>query len=245
MKPDLRVFRDLEEMSRAAACLFVEQAERAIHRRGRFLVVLSGGQTPTRLFQRLAADYRARVDWRNTHIFWSDERCVPPEDEESNYGQAWRLLLRHVDIPQENIHRIRVDLGPAEASKDYALTLRRFAAPPSEWPHFDLVLLGLGDDGHTASLFPASPLEEGVPVLPITAHYQERPAQRVTLTPAAINSARTVIFLVAGASKAEALARALDETSDPRQVPARRIQPLNGELIWLVDKGAASKLKRA
>ncbi len=244
MKSELHLFRDLEQLSRAAALLLIEQAGRALHRRGRFLLVLSGGDTPTRLFQLLAGDYRTQLDWRRTHIFWSDERCVSPEDPASNYGLARRLLLSHVDIPDENVHRIQTDLGPAPASKEYALTLKRFASPPLDWPRFDLVLLGLGADGHTASLFPAAPVEDSAPLLTVSAHYQDRPAQRVTLTPAVLNTARMVAFLVAGASKAEALARALNDRSDPEQVPARRIRPAGGKVIWLVDEEAAGKLKR-
>jgi len=244
MKFDLRIFRDLEQLSHAAAWLLIEQAGRALRRRGRFLLVFSGGDTPARLFQLLASDYRTQVDWRRTHIFWSDERCVAPDAPDSNYGLARRLLLSHVDIPNENVHRIRADLGPAQASREYALTLRRFAAPPLDWPRFDLVLLGLGADGHTASLFPESPIGGSAPVLVVSAHYRDRPAQRVTLTPAALNTARLVAFLVAGDSKAEALARALNDGSNPEQVPARRIRPAGGKVVWLVDEEAARKLER-
>ena len=132
MKPEIRIFNNLEDLSRAAAELFVEQAKQSIAGRGRFLVALNGGHTPTRLFQLLVADYRDKVDWSKVYVFWGDERCVPPGDAGSSYGQARDILLSHVLIPDSNIYRIKGELGPSEASKDYSLTLRSFASSPLE-----------------------------------------------------------------------------------------------------------------
>lgn len=242
MNSEVRIFNDLEFISRAAAHLFVEQAAQAVSERNQFLVALNGGNTPTRLFQLLASDYREKINWNRTHIFWGDERCVPPDDKESSYGQARNILLNKILIPASNAHRVNTDLGPEAASKDYASALRRFAQPPLDWPRFDLVLLGLGEDGHTASLFPGSPIEATEPTLAVTANYQDRPAKRVTMTPLVFNSARLIIFMATGENKAVTLARVLSDNYQPEQLPAQRISPKDGALIWLVDKDAASKL---
>ncbi len=244
MKPEIRIFNDLEDLSRAAAILFIEQAEQAIAERNRFLVALNGGSTPTRLFQLLATDEHEKADWSKVHIFWGDERCVPPDDSGSSYGQARDILLSHVFIPDVNIHRIQGELGPVEASKDYSLTLNGFASPPFEWPRFDLVYLGMGEDGHTASLFPGSPVDVPEPTMPVTAYYQDRPANRVTLTPIVFNSARMVVFMATGEKKAKPLAEVLSDRYNPAQYPAQRINPNDGRLMWLVDKTAASRLPK-
>ena len=242
MKPDIRIFRNVEELSRSAARIFAEQAEKAMQERNRFLVSLNGGSTPEGTFKYLATEYREKVDWDRVHVFWGDERCVPASGPESSYGQARELLLRHVPIPEANVHRIEGELSPAEAAKDYAMLLQKFASPPLEWPRFDLVLLGMGEDGHTASLFPGSPVEVSEPVVPVTARYQDRPAQRVTLTPIVFNTARRVVFMAAGEKKAAALTEVLGDRYNPELYPAQRIDPKDGKLIWLVDEEAASRL---
>ncbi|GAB4455405.1 MAG: 6-phosphogluconolactonase [Anaerolineales bacterium] len=244
MNFQIHIFKDMETLSRAAAELFAGKAAESIAERGRFLVALNGGGTPNRLFQLLAADYRGKVEWSRVHVFWGDERCVPPGDAGSSYGQAWEAFLSRVSIPESNIHRVKGDLEPAEASRDYALTLSRFASPPLEFPRFDLVYLGMGEDGHTASLFPGSPADVTEPTLPVTAHYQDRPANRVTLTPLVFNQARTVAFMVTGEKKASTLAEVLSGRYDPERLPAQRIHPKDGELLWLVDEEAAGKLPR-
>ena len=242
MKPEIYIFKDIEELSRTAAMLFSEQAAQSTVERGRFLVALNGGSTPIRLFQLLATNFRSNVNWSKVHIFWGDERCVPPEDTGSSYGQARDGLLSHVPIPSANVHRIQGELGPVEAAEEYAHTLKEFASPPLDWPRFDLVYLGLGEDGHTASLFPGSPVDVSVPTMSVTAHYQDRPANRVTLTPVVFNSARIVVFMATGEKKAAALAEVLNDRYNRDLYPAQRINPRVGRLIWLVDEEAASKL---
>lgn len=244
MKPEIYIFKDIEELSRTGALLFSEQAAHAIAERDRFLVALNGGSTPTRLFQLLATDFREEVNWSKVHVFWGDERCVPPEDAGSSYGQAQETLLRHVPIPDANVHRIHGELGPAQAAKDYVSTLKEFASSPLAWPRFDLVFLGMGEDGHTASLFPGSPVDGSEPALPVTAHYQDRPADRVTLTPLVFNSAQMVAFMAAGEKKAAALAQVLHGKHNLELYPAQRIDPAEGGLIWLVDEAAASALPK-
>ena len=242
-KLNVRVFEDLDLLSQAAAKLFIETSAQAILGRGRFLVALSGGNTPAELYKLLAqSPYKEQIDWPRVHVFWGDERCVPIEDSENSYRQAYDVLLSHVPIPAENIHRVKSDLEPAEAAKDYANILKRFASPALDWPRFDLVLLGMGEDGHTASLFPGSDVNISTPTLAVTAQYQNRPANRATLTPLVLNSARRIIFLVSGESKAQTLANVLYGGYDPKQLPAQRIRPADGEVIWMVDQSAASKL---
>src|SRR5215216_4215060 len=242
MNAEINIFPDLQKLSRHAAQLFVKESARAVHEHGRFLVALNGGSTPVVLFQYLAEEYRDQVDWDKTHIFWGDERLIPANDPGSSYGQARDLLLRHIPITDTNVHRVNTELGSVEASRDYSLILKRFASAPRDWPRFDLVYLGMGEDGHTASLFPGSPIEVTEPVLTVTAEYQDRPAQRVTLTPLVFNNAHMVIFMATGEKKAATLAEVLSDRYNPELYPAQRIDPKDGKLIWLIDEEAASKL---
>ena len=243
MKADIQIFKNSETLSLAAVEIFVSMAARAIDERGRFLVALSGGGTPDGLYRLLAKEpYRGQVGWANTFVFWGDERCVPPDDEGSNYRQAMEALLSHVPVPEKNIQRIQGELEPAEASRSYTRALKDSASPPLDWPRFDLVLLGMGDDGHTASLFPGSGVESVSPALAVTADYQGRPANRVTLTSAVFNSARQILFLVTGENKAAVLNQVLNGEYMPEQYPAQRIRLTDGQVTWLVDEAAGSEL---
>ena len=244
MKPDLRIFKDTELLSQHAAEIFAEQVAQSITARQRFLVALNGGGTPIRLFQLLATDYRDKVDWSKVHIFWGDERYVPPDDPGSCYGQAKEILLDFIAIPEQHIHRIKGELEPVTASMEYAQTLKSFAEDGLEFPRLDLVYLGMGEDGHTASLFPGSSVDVTESTLPVTAHYQDRPANRVTLTQLVFNQARMIVFMATGEKKAVTLAEVLSDRYNPELYPAQRIDPKNGELIWLVDEDAAGKLPR-
>lgn len=244
MKTEIRIFKDIESLSRDAADLFVERAAHAIAEHGRFFVALNGGSTPNRLFQLLGTDYRDNVEWNKVHVFWGDERCVPYDDPGSSYGQARAALLNHVSIPLENIHGVNTSLSPVEAAEEYAHILRQFSHSQLPFPRFDLVYLGMGEDGHTASLFPGSPVEVTEPVLPVTAHYQDRPANRVTLTQLVFNQARIVAFMATGEKKANTLAEVLSDRYNPALYPAQRIGPKDGNLIWLVDEAAAGKLPK-
>jgi 6-phosphogluconolactonase len=238
----IKVFKDANELSQYAANLFVETANRSIAERGRFLSALSGGNTPMRLYKLLGNSFRDKVDWTHAHFFWGDERCVPVDDAGNSYGQTKKVLFDKINIPDENIHRILSELEPDSAARDYANTLTVFANPPLAWPRFDLVLLGMGDDGHTASLFPNSPVEVDSSTLSVTANYQDRPANRVTLTQKVLNSSRNIVFLVTGKSKAKTLRKVLNGAYLPEELPAQRIAPEDGNLIWLVDEEAGSFL---
>jgi 6-phosphogluconolactonase len=235
----VKIFRDISELRQAAAKAFIEIANQSIAKRGRFLVVLSGGSTPTKLYERLADE---PLDWGRVHFFWGDERCVPVEDVENSYGQAKKVLFDKISAT--NIHRVKSELEPDSAATDYAHTLSQFADPLLNFPRFDLVLLGMGDDGHTASLFPGSPVDVSTPTLAVTAHYQDRPANRITLTPPVFNQAREVWFLVTGKSKAEALKHVIEGESNPQLYPAQRIRPANANLVWMIDEAAGSLLEK-
>lgn len=242
---DLRVFPDGAELARGAAEEFVRRAGEAAHARGRFSMALSGGSTPRRLFALLAdpaEPYRDRIDWRAVHLFWGDERHVPPDHPESNYRMAREALIERVPIPAENVHRIRSEEpDAARAASLYEDDLRAFFR---DAPRFDFVLLGLGADAHTASLFPGT----------AAVHERERWVAapwigklgtfRITLTPAVLNRAASVIFLVQGEEKAGALRAVLAGERDPDRWPAQVIRPENGEVLWLLDRAAASGLEK-
>jgi 6-phosphogluconolactonase len=238
----VKIFNNINELSQYAANLFVEIASQSIVERGRFLAALSGGNTPMQLYKLLGNSFHDQVDWVHTHFFWGDERCVPVDDAGNSYGLTKKVLFDKITIPDENIHRVLSELEPDSAAKEYARTLKGFAEPPLDWPHFDLMLLGMGDDGHTASLFPGSPVEWDSPTLSVTANYQGRPAKRVTLTPKVLNSSRNVVFLVTGKSKSEALSMVLGKSYTPKELPAQRIKPDEGNLDWLIDQEAGSLL---
>lgn len=244
-EPVVRVFADGATLSRVVAEQFARAVEQAVRRRGRFVAALSGGGTPQAVYEMLAQpSYRDRLPWAQMHFFWGDERCVSPDHPESNYGQARRAFLDLVAMPAENVHRVRGEWQPAQAATDYARQLREFAEAGERWPRFDWVFLGLGADGHTASLFPSSPLPTAsdAPAIVVAATYQNRPAQRVTLTPNVFSDARTVAFLVAGQDKADAVTATLAGPVDPARWPAQRIHPDAGALTWWLDRQAASLL---
>jgi len=243
MEPKIHVYKDLQELSVAAADLFVDKAAHAIATYGRFLIALSGGSTPKPLYKLLTqSPFRDRIDWDKLHFFWGDERCVSRDNPGNNYFQAKQSLFDYIPVPEDNIHRIISELDPIDAAKDYVRVLKDFAESLYDWPRFDLVLLGMGDDGHTASLFPGSPVDVTSPTVAVTANYQDRPAKRVSLTPLVFNTARCVVFLAVGKEKAETLAKILNGEYHPQLLPAQRIRPTDGEIIWLIDEAAAVKL---
>ncbi len=232
----------LETLAHRAARRFYEATERAIADplRGRFLVALSGGSTPRALHQALVAHYRDLIPWERVQVFWSDERCVPPDDPESNYRMARETLLEQVPLPADNIHRMpgeRSDYDAAAA--DYEVEMRHvFGVPPDVLLRFDLILLGMGPDGHTASLFPGSPALHETSRLVVPNQGPKPPPQRLTFTYPLINSARQIMFLVAGAEKAEALRDVLSGQTTIEERPSVGVRPTDGEVIWMVDREA-------
>lgn len=244
-EPRVNLFTDLESLIAAAAFDFSETVIKSVREKGFALVALSGGSTPQPLFEHLTqAPYRDSIPWPKIHFFWADERCVPSSDPQSNYGQVKRTLFQHVPVTPGWVHPVNGNLPPDEAAEVYVSELEIFIEDEQDWPRFDFVLLGMGSDGHTASLFPGqdNPDEGKTTVIAVTAHYQDRPANRVSMTPAVFNNADRVVFLVSGATKATALNKVLHGSYDPLNLPAQRVQPWHGSLAWFVDSAAAAQL---
>ena len=237
MTTDFKVFADLEALSLAASDLVAGAAKEAVDLRGRFSLALSGGHTPRRLYELLAE--KGEFPWDRVHCFWGDERCVGPDDPESNYRMAADPLLTKVPIPDVNVHRILGEKAPEEAARSYEADLRSFFAGA---PAFDVLLLGVGDDGHTASLFPASEAldERRRWVLPVRAPAGVEPQRRITLTLPVLNAARRVFFLASGAKKSDVVQALLRGPRSAALIyPAARVDSA-GEVLWLLDRNAAS-----
>lgn len=236
----VEIFDDLENLSRAAAGLFVTAAKNAIEANGRFTVALAGGSTPRQTYELLTEPtFRDQIRWEAVHVFWGDERCVPPNDPRSNARMARLALLHHVPVPVEQVHPIRSMDDPRESAADYAAVLHRTFDPAS--PRFDLVILGMGEDGHTASLFPGTPALDETESW-VAAVLSKAPP-RVTLTLPVLNAAGIVAFLVSGDNKANALQRVIEGVSTMEPLPAARVVPGDGSIRWFVDRSAAAKLK--
>jgi 6-phosphogluconolactonase len=238
---ELRVCADAGAVAQALADAFIAAGRAAIAERGAFAVALSGGNTPRAAYELLAADpLRTSLPWSDVFIYFGDERCVPPDDERSNYRMAREAFLDAIPIPEANVARMHGEIDPGLAANEYASILR---ADLGANPRFDLIMLGLGEDGHTASLFPgiAQKVEENS--LVEAAYAQSQGMWRVTVTPKLINAARRVVFAVEGVAKAHALAAVYEGPGDPLTYPAQLVQPSSGELTWLVDEAAASLLR--
>ena len=237
---NLLVHETPQELAQAAARDFATKAEAAIVERGRFAVALAGGSTPKATYEILARDYADGLDWSKVHVFFGDERTVPPDHEDSNYRMAQRTLLSRV--PVGSIHRMRGELPPAEAATHYEDELQEFFGTSDEPPSLDLILLGIGEDGHTASLFPNTPALDVTDRWVVENPVEKLDTVRLTLTVPVINSARDVSFLVAGEGKAGALKEILEGEATPREYPAKLIHLEGGDLSWMVDRAAARLL---
>jgi 6-phosphogluconolactonase len=241
-EPNVFVFEDAESVARTAAARIAELARGATGARGLFTIALSGGSTPRRVFELLAREeFRESLDWPSVHVFFGDERMVPPDHAESNYRMASEALLSRVSIPAENIHRMKGEGDAAANARQYEDELRDFFGDSAQ-PRFDLVMLGMGDDGHTASLFPSTAALEETRAWVAANWVEKLSAWRVTLTAPAINAARHVLFLVNGAGKAARLREVLGGERDPARLPSQLIAPEDGALEWFVDRAAAAAL---
>jgi 6-phosphogluconolactonase len=237
----IRIYNDLELLSQAAAELFTVLSRQASVTCGRFSVALSGGETPRRLYEILATSpYSERIHWEEVNVFWSDERCVAEDDPLNNSRMARQTLLDRVPIPPENIHPIRSDQYPPEAALQYEKELKGFFSTQN--PNFHLVLLGLGENGHVASLFPHTPVLNEQERWVAEVFILELDMYRVTFTAPFINQASQVVFLVSGLDKAGALEKVLEGPYQPHELPAQLIRPNGAQPIWLVDKAASHKL---
>ena len=238
----IHIAKDAAEASRASADLLVQTAREAVAQNGRFTIALTGGTSPVQLYKLLAAPpYRDQVPWAQTFVFWGDERVVPHNDSRNNARMALELLLDHVPVPPVQVYRMSGELPPEESARQYEALLRaHFAGSP---PQFDLILLGMGDDGHTASMFPGTAVvherERWVKELFLTSQNM----YRITLTAPLLNQARQIVFQVFGAGKAATLKRVLEEPYQPDQLPSQLIKPVAGELHWFLDEAAAGEIE--
>jgi 6-phosphogluconolactonase len=234
----IKTHPDSDSLARAAAIHFVECAHEAVDHHGYFSVVLAGGSTPRAMYEVLATiEFVPRVEWEKVHVFWGDERCVAPNHEESNYRMAFKSMLSHLPIPVQQIYRLEGEIEPKEAAKNYEERLQSFFE--NKPPRFDLVLLGLGDDGHTASLFPHTKALEEKRGWVVANYVRKFSSWRLTLTAHIINQGANVTFLVSGQEKAEILLRVMAGRYDPEEIPAQSIRPERGQLRWLLDAKAA------
>lgn len=237
----ITIFDDAESLAKGAASFFVDQARQAAHSRGRFSVLLAGGETPRRLYQTLAqVPFVNQIAWEYIHFFWGDERCVPFEDPRSNGKMVHDVLLDHLSLRPNQIHHLRYDLPPQAAADEYQRELALFFE--SEPPRFDLVLLGLGEDGHTASLLPGSDSLLERNHWTAVARRSEEDFSRVTLTVPLLNQARTMLFLVSGIRKAEIVKEILGDSPSPKKYPVQLVHPESGGAHWFLDHHAASLL---
>jgi 6-phosphogluconolactonase len=244
----VRIFETSEDLARAAAEECVRLALEAVKARGRFSIALAGGSTPKRLYALLASEsessFRARFPWHETHFFWGDERHVPPDHPDSNYRMAFETMLSKVPVADSRLHRIEGENPDSrKAAQGYEQDLRQhFRLNLGVWPEFDLVLLGLGPDGHTASLFPDTDVLEEKSLLTAAVWVPKFQSSRITLTVPLLNHAASIVFLVSGKDKAEALRAVLQGEFQPRRYPAQLIRPAQGSQQWLVDRDAAALL---
>jgi len=243
-KPSIHIFPDAGSVERAAAEMFVEHGRSAVATRGKFSVALAGGSTPRRLYARLAEEqgpFRQQVAWDRTHFFWGDERHVPPDHADSNYRMANEAMLSRVPVPPENIHRIKGENPDAgQAANDYAAELRT-SFNAMQLPGFDFILLGMGPDGHTASLFPGTTALHERERWVVSNWVEKFKTDRVTMTAPLLNNAACIVFLVQGEEKAESLREVLYGERNPDLYPSQLIEPVSGDCHWLMD-GAAAKL---
>jgi 6-phosphogluconolactonase len=243
---ELRVYGDAEQLARAAAALFVTLAAESIKERGRFRVALSGGNTPRRVYEMLASNgFKRRIDWDRVDFFWGDERYVSADDRDSNYRMTAEALLRQVPVPAANIHRVPTEISPpGGAASAYEKDIQKCFGDSSSVPQFDLIYLGLGTNGHTASLFPSSPALKESSRLVVADFVDELKMWRITMSSTLLNHGRTVAFLVEGRQKAEVLRDVLLGTPNPNRLPAQLIAP-EGKLLWMVDEAVAALLSPA
>ncbi len=241
-KHKLRVFSSVELLNKSAAELLVQIADESVKAKGRFLLCLSGGNTPKSLYALLSVNpYRELIPWENTFVFWGDERCVPADDDRNNAHEASEVLLKKTKLPSSHIFPIPVNLPPADAANKYEQTLRDFFGP--DLPCFDLILLGLGENGHTASLFPGTAVlwEKSRWVQEV--FVKEQQMNRITMTATLINKAHHILFLVSGAGKSGILEEVLTAPYQPEKYPAQLISPEQGEVLWFADTHAATGIR--
>jgi len=238
---EYKIYKTREDLAAELASWMCELIQSTLRGQEYFTLALSGGETPRLLYHRLATDYREKIDWKRIQIFWGDERVVPCKDDRNNAKMAQEILLEHVNVPSNQIHRMRTDIEPVFSSKEYEKMLHTFFDNTSK--SFDLVLLGMGGDGHTLSLFPHSLLlEEPTDKWVSSVYNNSQQMYRITLTPEIVNRASHIAFMVEGSQKSQVLRDVIRGPYRPSQLPAQIIRPLQGDLLWFLDEAAAREL---
>jgi 6-phosphogluconolactonase len=246
MNPGNLIIMDTaEELYVRAAEEIAHFAGEAICTHGEFTLCLTGGSTPASVYELLATRFHLSVDWKEVRFFWGDERCVPPDDKASNFGMANRMMLSRLALRPEQIHRMRGEDAPEQAAAQYESELRGFFVQEesNSLPSFNLMLLGLGDNAHIASLFPHHSALHETNRLAVAVEVPAEPSRRISLTLPVINNSQRVIFIISGKGKSEAVRNVLQRPHDPEQYPAQSVKPERGEVVWLIDRAAASLLK--
>lgn len=240
----IRILKSLEQVSATAAEEIIQLAASAVEKRGVFRIALSGGSTPKTLYTKLSSDdLKKQMPWRSTHFFWSDERTVPPDHPDSNYRMAREAMFKHVDVSESQIHRIHAEVeDPNRAAEEYEKEIRQHFNVVSDVPQFDLILLGMGPDGHTASLFPGTEALNEQTRLVVSNWVSKFNTYRITFTVPLINHAASVMFMVCGEDKAATLKAVLEGPYDPEVYPSQLIKP-DGDLIWFIDQAAGKLLE--
>lgn len=234
----IKIFENISELAKA----FCDELMKMSKSKENFCIALSGGTTPKIIFQALAEDYNSKINWNKIHLFWGDERCVLPEDDQSNYGMTKKYLLDFIDIPEKNVHRIFGENDPGSEAERYSEEIKKKVIIKNGLPNFDLVMLGLGEDGHTASIFPnQSHLLNSEKIYEVAIHPSSG-QKRITITGKVINNSKRVIFLVAGKSKAKILQNVIEKRE--KKFPAEYIEPINGSLEFFIDFAAAELLEK-
>lgn len=238
---EVKIYADSKDVVKALAKEIYKLTISSVQER--FNILLSGGNTPTALFKKITKKYAETIDWERVHFWWGDERCVTPDNENSNFKQAHDFLLSQINIPAENIHRIKGENNPEEEAVRYAGEIKENINFRGENPVFDLVLLGLGEDGHTASIFPDElELFEDERICAV-ANHPLTGQKRITITGKVLNNANRVFFMVTGANKAQRISEIMNDDEAAKLLPAYYISPANGELIWYIDEAAAQKIQ--
>jgi 6-phosphogluconolactonase len=242
MKPGINIYGSAEETVKAFSIVIKDLVEKIPGSKDDFSIALSGGKTAPLLFDYLAENNKENINWRKISLYWVDERCVPPNHPDSNYGIAYQHLIKHIKIPKENVHRIRGENDPSKEADRYSQEIKENLKEQNKIPHFDLIILGMGEDGHTASIFPDQmEIMHSNKICEVTLHPQSK-QKRVTLTGRVINNASHISFLVTGKSKAAIASQVLNNNINSEKYPAAQIKPNNGILEWYLDNEASMLL---
>ncbi|OGU76636.1 MAG: 6-phosphogluconolactonase [Ignavibacteria bacterium RBG_16_34_14] len=241
--PDIRIFSDINSLAEAFTSGFISEVSNQFLNRERVNIALSGGNTPNFFFQELVL-FKEKLNWEKIFLFWGDERYVPQDHPESNYGMAKEYLLDHIEIPAKNVIRINGEAKPDDEVKRYSEIIRKNVPEVNGLPGFEIMILGLGEDGHTASIFPNQMELLNSDEICAVAYHPETKQERITLTGKVINNSKKIFFLVTGKNKSFVVSEIINEKGNYLKYPAYYIKPSNGEIVWFLDKGAASELNK-